>query len=296
MKKLVLASLLGGLTVLAQQPGGMRGGWGFGPDLPGRGPGMFGRTVTGAPFSAVRVSSFQQTLANGNTIQRQEQATIYRDSQGRTRVETTIQRPGGQPIQRAEITDPVAHMMLSLDMENHTVRQTPMMGGRGGFRGAPPAGSPGAGAGAPSVAPRAPGGRGARGGFGAPNQAVRANGPADPNTKIEDLGLRVVNGVSATGTRFTRTIPAGAMGNAQPLQTVRESWFSQDLSMVVMTSTSDPRTGTSVTQLTNIVRVEPDASLFQVPPGFTTVGGGRGPGGRPGMGGPARPPAAAPIL
>ena len=33
----------------------------------------------------------------------------------------------------------------------------------------------------------------------------------------------------------------------------------------------DPRFGTSQTQLTNIVRAEPDPSLFQVPAGYTVT-------------------------
>ena len=84
---------------------------------------------------------------------------------------------------------------------------------------------------------------------------------------------------------MTRTIPAGEIGNAQPLQIIRETWFSQDLGVPVMTSVSDPRTGTTVTQLTNILRVEPDPALFQAPAGYTTQRAGRGPGGPP----PSRP-------
>jgi len=47
----------------------------------------------------------------------------------------------------------------------------------------------------------------------------------------------------------------------------------------VMVKTSDPRTGTTITQLTNITRSEPDPALFQVPADYTLAKGGRGPGG-----------------
>jgi hypothetical protein len=80
----------------------------------------------------------------------------------------------------------------------------------------------------------------------------------------------------AAGTRLTRTIPAGAMGNSQPIQTVRETWVSSDLNVPVMIKTSDPRFGTTVTQLTNVVRSEPDAALFQTPADYT-VSKGHGP-------------------
>lgn len=95
----------------------------------------------------------------------------------------------------------------------------------------------------------------------------------------------------ATGTRTTRTIPAGAIGNALPLETIHERWVSTDLKVPVMIKTTDPRFGTTVTQLTNINRAEPDANLFTVPSDYTVtrggMGGGRGPvGNRPMRGGP----------
>jgi hypothetical protein len=43
-----------------------------------------------------------------------------------------------------------------------------------------------------------------------------------------------------------------------------------------MIKTSDPRFGTTVTQLTNVVRSEPDAALFQTPADYT-VSKGHGP-------------------
>jgi len=97
-----------------------------------------------------------------------------------------------------------------------------------------------------------------------------------------------MNGVMATGTRTTRTIPAGALGNAQPIETIHERWVSADLQVPVMVKTTDPRFGTTITQLTNINRAEPDSSLFTIPPDYTVthVGAPGGPGAR----GPGRPP------
>jgi hypothetical protein len=46
-----------------------------------------------------------------------------------------------------------------------------------------------------------------------------------------------------------------------------------------MTKRIDPMHGTTVTQLTNITRAEPDPSLFQIPSDYA-VTKGRGPGGR----------------
>lgn len=79
----------------------------------------------------------------------------------------------------------------------------------------------------------------------------------------------------ADGTRITRTIPAGTIGNEHDLKIVSEIWYSKDLQMVVMSKHTDPRMGESTFKMTNITRTEPDATLFQVPAGFNTTTTGR---------------------
>jgi len=85
------------------------------------------------------------------------------------------------------------------------------------------------------------------------------------NVKRESLGSQAIEGIQAQGTRITRTIPAGQIGNENPIQMVTESWYSPELQMVIMRKTSDPRHGETVTQMTNISRGEPAATMFQVP-------------------------------
>ena len=48
-----------------------------------------------------------------------------------------------------------------------------------------------------------------------------------------------------------------------------EQWFSPDLQVLVMTKHSDPRQGETTYRLSNIVRAEPDRSLFMVPSDYT---------------------------
>jgi hypothetical protein len=119
-----------------------------------------------------------------------------------------------------------------------------------------------------------------------PNFAGRAGGgarpapSARPNVTTASLGTAVINGVSATGTQLTETIPAGAIGNAQAIQVVRITWISTELKVPVEIKTTDPRFGNTDMELTNVVQAEPSASLFVVPAGYTIQqGGGRGPGG-----------------
>jgi hypothetical protein len=234
------------------------------------GPGM-NRTVTGAPYSAVEVRESSQTLPNGNVITQKNQSNVYRDSSGRVRTETTmaLHRGPGQASTSTSTTtgathtvvsihDPVAGVNRELDSATKTAHESPLPGARGGNPN--PANRPGRGG------PRTP--------------------TTDPNVTTETLAMQTINGVQATGTRVTRTIPTGEIGNAQPIQVVHETWQSVDLKVPVMVKTSDPRFGTTTVQLTSITRSEPDPALFQTPADYT-VTKGRGPGGmRCGAGAP----------
>jgi len=260
MKKcLIVFGLCAATTVFAQGPP-PRGSGRMGPGGPGMGIGMgMGRTVTGAPYSAQEVTEETQTLANGNVITRKIQANLYRDSSGRVRTERTV--PSGRPVPgqtaaaqtgtRTMVTihDPVAGVSNELDTTAKTVRQMTLPNFQGHN---------------PNFQGRA--GRGATG------------GASDPNVVTTDLGMQTINGVQATGTRVTRTIPAGQIGNAQPIQVVTETWRSPDLQIPVMTKRVDPVHGNVTVQLTNITRAEPDPSLFQVPADYT-VSKGHGPRG-----------------
>ncbi len=84
----------------------------------------------------------------------------------------------------------------------------------------------------------------------------------------ESIGKQMIEGVNAEGTRNVSTIEAGAIGNDRPIQVTGESWYSDELQMVVMSKHSDPRTGDESFRLTNINRSEPGAYLFQAPTGY----------------------------
>src|ERR1700733_922041 len=122
MKNKAIGCLLVSVAMaFAQGPGGGRGAFSRG------GPGAE-RVVTGAPFSAVEVHQFQEQLANGNSISRTSQVTLYRDTMGRTRSEVTITpdaASGKQPFTMITISDPVAgvrHELNSSTMTSHSGR------------------------------------------------------------------------------------------------------------------------------------------------------------------------------
>jgi hypothetical protein len=124
-------------------------------------------------------------------------------------------------------------------------------------------------------------------------QQRMAKEEASGEVKKESLGTQSINGISAEGTRITRTIPAGQIGNDKPIQMVFERWYAPDLQMVVKSTRTDPRMGTTTYTVTNVQRTEPSAAMFTVPSDYTVQEGG--PGGMHGRGrGHRRPPAGAP--
>ena len=98
-------------------------------------------------------------------------------------------------------------------------------------------------------------------------------GSSKAETKTEKLEARSFDGVQADGLRITTTIPAGDIGNEQPIEIVNERWYSPELQVVVMTRHSDPRFGETTYRLLNIQRGEPSATLFQVPSDYTVKEG-----------------------
>ena len=264
-----------------------------------------GNVVKGAPFSAEASTETTQVLADGNRITHKNTANLYRDAEGRTRREQTLEAIGpwtasGAPPQIISINDPLAGANYVLDANAHTARKLPAFAGKAGvvagkaisgvaiMRAPGGATGPGGAIGATAVPLLGPGpepftlplpgpeagiiGAGAGAGPGPVTLEYRMTTTGmqkgDP-PQTESLGQQTIGGVTAQGTRTTLTIPAGQIGNELPIQVVSERWYSPELSMVVMTKNSDPRFGTTVYQLNNIRRDAPAASLFEVPPDYT---------------------------
>ena len=221
--------------------------------------GIEGRTVSGSPFTAQIVSTSSQTLSDGSHISRNVNATIARDGQGRTYRQQTIENMGSPSTGASKsvvfLRDPVAHTSHVISNDTKTAVLSHMPERQRG-----PRGGPGPQAGGPQAAGPRPESRAPR---------------ARQGETVETLAPQNMEGVWAEGTRITRTIPVGAMGNDRELKIVSESWYSKDLQMVVMSKHSDPRMGESTFRLTNIQRAEPDATLFQVPAGFKVSEHGR---------------------
>ena len=247
------ALTLGMHTLSAQEPPpgpppGPEGPGFMGPrmELLGFGEMHSGKVVTGAPYTATATTETTQKLQDGNTIDRRMNSTLYRDGQGRTRRETTFTGIGplaasGQPHTLVMIHDPVAGTGYVLHTEKKTAEQLPAH----------------------------PGGANHAGNFQNRFEARIQQEIANGTLKKEDLGTQTINGISAQGTRYTRVIPAGQIGNANAINIVNEQWYSPDLQIVVKSTRTDPRMGTTTYTVSNIQRSEPASTLFTVPSDYT---------------------------
>jgi hypothetical protein len=233
--------------------------------------------VQGAPYNATITNESIQTLADGNRIVQTSTGNTARDSMGRTRRDApTLPLIGNMSPADAPhlvfILDPVAQTSYTLNLADKMAFKGPSM--TLSMMRAP----------APPAPPLAAEGAIAGGGI-----AVRIKSDGGPvsselpqtlafsrvmisdepgKAQTEDLGSQTMEGVLVNGTRTTSTIPAGQVGNDKPISIVTEVWTSPELKTVIYSKRSDPRMGDQTFKLTNIVRAEPDASLFTIPADF----------------------------
>jgi len=87
--------------------------------------------------------------------------------------------------------------------------------------------------------------------------------------RSKDLGTRDFNGVKAEGKLRSYEIPAGEIGNRNPIVVSDETWYASELQITVYTRHSDPRSGDTVFRLDGLKREEPAAGLFAAPSDYT---------------------------
>lgn len=288
---------------------------------------VLGEVVEGKPYTADSITESIQMLADGNRITTTNRARAYRDSEGRTRREQQLDSVGvwksTEPVSIVTINDPVKNVSYFLDSRTETVRELAQfrfdtkvelsgsleLSTEGdvsvaadrvimsrepgvvvheyadGEQVSAVALGPTTGA-QPFELALPPTGAARGAAFG--SIAAFKGAPTSPPV-TEDLGEQVLEGVLARGTRQTRTIEPGAIGNERPIQIVHEEWYSADIEAVVLRRDFDPRFGETTYRLINVDRSEPPAELFAIPedyvvqrePSPRTVVAGPGP--KPGV-------------
>ena len=212
-----------------------------------------GRVITGLarssgqiPYSLVRMNTQVQTLSNGIQITTRSEMREWHDAEGRQRTEVRVERNGEMELQNISINDPVLRENISL----HPKAQVAQV-----MR------------------------------YPEPNTTAYQQRPVDkafqeamkaewqPSTshiesKTETLGTAVIVGECAQGNRWTQVIPAGEMGNDGELRYMNESWMSPRLGIQLRQVNDDPRTGHTVSEVTELHLEDPDPSVFQAPPEY----------------------------
>jgi hypothetical protein len=238
----IMAVFAAALTAGAQgppRPGGFgrRGPGGSGPgsfEFGGLVGGFGGKTITGKPFQATFTITRTETIPD-NTITNTTTGTIARDADGDTYRDVTLPAIGpwassGNPLEFVYIRNVKAMMQYIVNKTRGTYRAFAI-----DAHNPPPGGD----------------GRGMQ-------HEKGPNSPASNNVTVTDNPAAVYSdpGTGAKYTvddkKITRTIPAGEIGNANPIVITTERWYSSELNLVLEETHSDPRFGSSIYQLSNI--------------------------------------------
>jgi len=258
------------------------------------------RQIKGAPYSADVVTEMTQTLADGNHINRKTTARVYRDGDGRTRREEdrnfTVNGPNGPITNQGmsiSIVDPVGGYSYSLNPEQSIAWRTPIGASKElldkiTFAAAQRSSQPMSDEQKARMADELKKAKADVETIAAAKERAAQSNDAPSKASTEVIARaggrggwvasayidpgppehRTLDGLAVEGHRTSETIPAGQIGNEQPITITSEEWTSTDLKVLVLTKHNDPRTGESIYRLTNVVRAEPDPSLFMVPPGY----------------------------
>lgn len=102
--------------------------------------------------------------------------------------------------------------------------------------------------------------------------------PNFPDAEVEDLGHRTIEGLDAQGilqrrkVQLQNSFSSGPSAPPREQINVTETWCSEELGAVILrvVGTEEER-NTNTIALVNIQLGEPDAALFQIPPGYRIV-------------------------
>ena len=198
--------------------------------------------VIGQPYSLLETTTWEHIRPDGTRSTTTSQRRLMRDTEGRTRTEAGA-LGAGMVAQTIVVDDPV---QFTLTVINPTKRTATV-----------------------SIYNRTP--------------PLTAEEEAQRNERIEKVRLRggpapvveklpttIIEGVVAEGTRNTRVIPAGCMGNntGSDIQVISETWTSPELKIVLRSSSDNPLTGKTSKEVTELKREAPDPAFFQVPEGY----------------------------
>jgi len=201
--------------------------------------------VLGAPYCADRVTLMTFPGPDGTArIQTSHGGKSCRDSDGRTRTETligaTASATSATVLHTIEITDPVGGVRYVLDVPRKEAQRFSF----GVLLRMRPSGQP-------------------------PHLFSARDDPSGRWTRSEDLGSKVIEGLTAYGQRNIFQI--GPADDTNPISRTIEIWVIPDLDLMVDFRTAQASPEDSRIQLINIKRGDPDPLLFKVPAEYRIV-------------------------
>ena len=209
-------------------------------------PGKAEKSVIGLPFIADQSVHLVQHYANGMALTHEVSGHVYRSADGVERFDGSFPSTDPahpEPVEMALIVDRNKHIIISMNskLKTATITHLPDVA---------------------TVSIRF---------FALPNATVagstKATSPENPTTS--DLGHRTQGMMELVGKRVTATIPAGKIGNEQPIVVTSDVWIYPQLKLLVKEVEQNPLVGERTYELSNIRGEEPDAKLFEVPDGYT---------------------------
>jgi hypothetical protein len=211
--------------------------------------------ATNTPFSATIQTTHEEKFVDGNVIHGQIVTHAYRDSAGRVRSETSGLcnfDPDGQlrPTFTISVDDPATRTSMSWQVNDTSEKVARVYH------------EPDPKTAAATAMPLTEQQR---------QRIAQLQEHSRKYTRNEKLGSKMIGGMMTDGSRQITTIPAGEQGNDRPIETTDEYWTTRDSTMMMLHIVDDPRAGHTVTEVTELIRGEPDPSLFAPPPGYKLV-------------------------
>jgi hypothetical protein len=183
--------------------------------------------LAGSPLSFEQVEEITIKLPGGGSDTKIKQSTIYRDAEGRMRIQSQFSNASGEWVTLIQIRDPIAGFVafLTPDMVAHRVI-------------------------APKINPPS------RGGISWFGTAIGMPGKI---IKTEKLDRRTIQGIACDGFRII-----GTSDDQPPQSIIEERWFSNELGIVALIE-STSRDEHHSARILDVTRAEPDPGLFVIP-------------------------------
>lgn len=202
---------------------------------------------TQAPFTLMLETEWVRMLADGGTITLANKRRIARDAAGRVYQERWFLVPKNGNVESQMTTIQIA------DPNAHTLYNCFFVGPRKNL------------CELSAYAPASPA-------VNITEQNVSGDLPNSQGSFVhETLGKQFISGIETVGVLDATMYNPGVFGNDRTVKVERESWYSPQLDLNLLSTRSDPRTGKQTFTATAVAVGDPDPGLFEIPAGFKVV-------------------------